>query len=81
MLPSQVDGSKLPNPVIEMALNTKELRHLISRSRASEFVLKVVGREEYLLDPAPLTQYKVGRECYITFCYILVSPLLYPHLL
>lgn len=49
-----------------MALKTKELRHLISRSRASEFVLKVVGREEYLLDPAPLTQYKVGRECYIT---------------
>lgn len=67
-----------------MALKTKELHHLISRSRASEFVLKVVGREEYLLDPAPLTQYKVGislRECYITFCYILVSPLLYPHLL
>ena len=64
-----------------MALKTKELRHLMNRSRASEFVLKVVGREEYLLDPAPLTQFKVGRECYITFCYILVSPLLCPHLL
>jgi len=58
-----VDGSKLPISVIEMALKTKELHHLISRSRASEFVLKVVGREEYLLDPAPLTQYKYIRQC------------------
>ena len=60
----QVSGGKSPDVVIEQAVKKKELRG--RNYNARDFVLKVVGREEYLLDSAPLTHYKVegggGRE-------------------
>ena len=59
-----MSGRKSPDVIIEQAVKKKELRGRNYNTR--DFVLKVVGREEYLLDSAPLTHYKVegggGRE-------------------
>ena len=56
----QVYGGKPPQAIIEKAVKMKELRG--RNYNAKDFVLKVVGREEYLLHSAPLTHYNVREE-------------------
>lgn len=62
LTPSQVDIELYPQSVLELAMRSQELSHTMGRFRSSELVLKVVGREEYLLERVALIRYKV-RNC------------------
>ena len=58
----QVGLEVKPLSLLNKALQKKELKHVMSRLHATKLVLKVVGREEYLLKDEPLIHYKVQRE-------------------
>ena len=49
-----------PRSVLELALGSSGLRHLQNRFRPDTLVLKVVGREEYLLEDTSIIRYKVS---------------------
>ncbi len=55
----QVDLGSCPSEVVERAVVSKELSRVLDRHTPDELVLKVVGREEYLLVPKPISAYKV----------------------
>lgn len=48
-----------PRSVLELALNSREFKPVASRLDANNFVLKVVGKEEYFVKEVPIIQYKV----------------------
>lgn len=57
---SQVDLGSCPQEIVERAMDSKELKRVLSRHQnAEELVLKVVGREEYLIAQKPVSSYKV----------------------
>ncbi len=56
-----MDLGSCPSEVVERAVVSKELKRVLSRETPEELVLKVVGREEYLLATKPMSCYKV---CY-----------------
>ena len=56
----KVGPETLPRDVIKMALESKFLKPIVRGAvRAEEMVLKVSGREEYLVDEIPLQMYSV----------------------
>lgn len=55
----QANVESFPRSVLEQALHSSGLRHLLTRFRPDTLVLKVVGREEYLLEDTSIIKYKV----------------------
>lgn len=43
----------------ELAFSQPEVRKTYKRYQSSDFALKVLGKEEYLMDDVPFIQYKV----------------------
>ncbi len=43
----------------EMAFSQPEVRKTYKRYKSSDFALKVLGKEEYLMENIPIIQYKV----------------------
>ena len=59
-----------PHDVIKLALKSKELKSMASRLHAEELVLKVSGREEYLLEEVPLHKYSVRPVHCLCVCLV-----------
>ena len=62
VLSPQANVESFPRSVLEQALHSAELRHLLSRFYPDSLVLKVVGREEYLLEDTSIIKYKVSLK-------------------
>ena len=55
----QVDLGSCPSEVVERAVQSRELKRSIGHLNPKGLVLKVVGREEYLLEEKSISCYKV----------------------
>ena len=64
------EGDKTSRELADYAFCQPEVRKTYKRYKSTDFALKVLGKEEYLIDPdLPFLRYKVGMEHY----YILKS--------
>lgn len=54
-----MDLGSSPTEIVERAMDSRELKHLLMGYRCDDLVLKVVGREEYMLKEKRLSSYKV----------------------
>ena len=54
-----MDLGSSPTEIVERAMDSRELNHLLKNYRREDLVLKVVGREEYMLKEKRLSSYKV----------------------
>ncbi len=57
-----MDVGSCPAEVLDRAKASRELRKMIGHLDANSLVLKVAGKEEYMLEEKSLGQYKVCRE-------------------
>ena len=55
----QMDLGSSPNEIIERAMDSRELKHVLRNYKYQDLVLKVVGREEYMLKEKRISCYKV----------------------
>lgn len=60
---TQVDLGSCPSEVVDRAIQSKELKRLMGRLNPKDLVLKVVGKEEYLLE-------EKGISCYQVWCIV-----------
>lgn len=51
--------NKTEKQLAEEAFSQPEVRSTYKRYKSSDFALKVLGKEEYLMSDVPLIQYKV----------------------
>lgn len=58
----QMDLGSSPTEIVERAMDSRELKQLLKCYRCEDLVLKVVGREEYMLKEKRLSSYKVYRD-------------------
>ena len=59
----EVSVEALAEDLIELALNQQQKHSgIVFEAQPHECVLKVVGRQEYLIERKPISQYKVGGE-------------------
>ena len=56
---TQVDLGSCPSEVVERAIQSRELKRLMGRLNPKDLVLKVVGKEEYLLEEKSISNYQV----------------------
>ena len=54
-----MDLGSSPSEIVERAMDSRELKHLLKGYRCEDLVLKVVGREEYMLKEKRISCYKV----------------------
>ena len=54
-----MDLGSSPTEIVERAMDSRELKHLLKGYRREDLVLKVVGREEYMLKEKRISSYKV----------------------
>ena len=54
-----MDLGSSPTEIVERAMDSRELKHLLMGYRCDDLVLKVVGREEYMLKEKRLSSYRV----------------------
>ena len=47
--------------LVNYTFSQPEVRKLYKRHKPTDFCLKILGKEEYLLDTVPLQQYKVSH--------------------
>ena len=57
----QMDLGSSPTEIVERAMDSRELRHILKAYRRDDLVLKVVGREEYMLKEKRISCYKVRK--------------------
>ena len=55
----QMDLGSSPSEIIERAMDSRELKHVLRTHKCKDLVLKVVGREEYMLKEKRISCYKV----------------------
>ena len=55
----QMDLGSSPTEIVERAMDSRELKHVLKSYRHDDLVLKVVGREEYMLKEKRISSYKV----------------------
>ena len=53
------EANKTSKDLAEMTFSQPEVRKTYKRYQSSDFALKVLGKEEYLMDNVPIIQYKV----------------------
>ena len=54
-----MDLGSSPTEIVERAMDSRELRHILKAYKRDDLVLKVVGREEYMLKEKRISCYKV----------------------
>lgn len=54
-----MDLGSCPSEVLERAIQSRELKRSIGRLNPKELVLKVAGKEEYLLEEKSISCYQV----------------------
>jgi len=58
-----MDVGSCPGEVLDRAMASRDLARVIGRLNPQSLVLKVAGKEEYLLEEKSLSQYKVS-DCH-----------------
>lgn len=54
-----MDLGSCPSEVVDRAIQSRELKRSIGRLKLKDFVLKVAGKEEFLLEEKSLSCYQV----------------------
>lgn len=57
-----MDLGSCPSEVVERAVQSRELKRSIGRLNAKDLVLKVAGKEEYMLEEKSISSYQVSES-------------------
>ena len=60
-----MDLGSSPTEIVERAMDSRELKHILKQYKREDLVLKVVGREEYMLKEKRISSYKVCMGVYL----------------
>ena len=63
-----MDLGSSPTEIVERAMDSRELKHILKQYKREDLVLKVVGREEYMLKEKRISSYKVWVYLYQLLC-------------
>lgn len=58
-----MDLGSCPSEVVERAIQSRELKRSIGQMKPKDLVLKVAGKEEYLLEEKSISCYQVCCLC------------------
>lgn len=76
-----MDLGSCPSEVVERAIQSKELRRSIGRLNPKDLVLKVAGKEEYMLEEKSISSYQVRqrrKSCLFVCLFEWLLTILYP---